>query len=515
MPTNLRPFSVGLSGSLLGLLRLLRLLPALMAMGVCQVSYASSVSRLEILGTDDIGSINGTSFRRVHGIFHGSVDQEENVAGLKPFLAGRPALDYAVPFEAILPTDARRAHSIVVEVENRGRPTALGLLGGFMPLPPTLPSEVRYPVGMGNGFPFTKGVAYARVAWQTDVTASVPATAQGVGQVILRDFGRMLARKSPTSAADTLPTFSHRVLIGVSQSAWMANALVEEGFNRDPATGRGVYQGLFTRDGGGNVLAVNAASGGGAQAAYPLPDAVPLLPAELLRRPASDPIVVDILAYTDFYRLRASIFAAAPSVRGLHRYAVAAAHAPEGGYPDGLIFGTLKCNGGMPVPLNPLNDAAHVRALFVGLLRKIGVQGLGAGNLPPDQMFDLTAPGDAPINLLSGQTVLVPRIDHDAMPLGGIPMVEATLALGRPLPPAISPVGTRSITDVCGNFGGWEPLSAAELRQRYGTVKAYVEQADLLLGKQVKAGWLLAEDRAAELRRINAAAQRAFDNALR
>ena len=166
------------------------------------------------------------------------------------------------------------------------------------------------------------------------------------------------------------------------------------------------------------------------------------------------------------------------------------------------------------MPLNPLNDAAHVRALFVGLLRKIGVQGLGAGNLPPEQRFDLTAPGDAPINLLSGQTVLVPRIDHDAMPLGGIPMVEATLAQGRPLPPAISPVGTRSITDVCGNFGGWEPLSAAELRQRYGTVKTYVEQADLLLGKQVKAGWLLAEDRAAELRRINAAAQRAFDNSL-
>ena len=156
--------------------------------------------------------------------------------------------------------------------------------------------------------------------------------------------------------------------MGISQSAWMANALVHEGFNRDPATGKAVYQGLFTRDGTGNVLAVNKAAGSGPQAPYPLPDAIPLTPSQLLSRPESDPVVVDVAAYTDFYRLRASVFAAAPGVRGLHRYAVAAAHAPAGGYPDALIFGTLRCNGGVPAPLNPLNDAAHVRALLTALL---------------------------------------------------------------------------------------------------------------------------------------------------
>jgi hypothetical protein len=96
----------------------------------------------------------------------------------------------------------------------------------------------------------------------------------------------------------------------------MANAIVAEGFNRDPITGRAVYQGLFTRDGGGNVLAVNAAVNGGIQAPYPLPDAVPLAPRDMLRRPESDPIVVDMIAYTDFFRLRASIYTQASSTPG-------------------------------------------------------------------------------------------------------------------------------------------------------------------------------------------------------
>jgi hypothetical protein len=80
------------------------------------------------------------------------------------------------------------------------------------------------------------------------------------------------------------------------------------------------------------------------------------------------------------------------------------------------------------------------------------------------------------------------------MPIGGIPMVEAALPLGRPLPPAISPVGTRWIADVCGNFGGWLPFSSAELRRRYGSAAVYNAQVADHLSKQVEAGWVLPED---------------------
>ena len=44
---------------------------------------------------------------------------------------------------------------------------------------------------------------------------------------------------------------------GVSQAAWFVNSFIAEGFNVDPETGRGVYQGAFTRNGNGVVLAIN------------------------------------------------------------------------------------------------------------------------------------------------------------------------------------------------------------------------------------------------------------------
>ena len=472
---------------------------------------ASGITKAELFLSEDMGRFNGVSFRRYHGVVHGTVDRKEDVEGLAAALGNNETLSYSLPFEIIAPAEAARANSIIVEVENRGRPTALGLIAGFALSSAVAPADVRYPAGMGNGFPFRAGVAYARVTWQASLASSIPTTAQGVGLVALRDFGRMLGGAGATAALDWLPTFKYRVLIGISQSAWMANALVAEGFNRDPATGKAVYQGLFTRSGTGNVLAVNKAAGGGQQAPYPLPDATPLTPSQLLRRPDSDPIVVDVATYTDFYRLRASVFAGAPGVRGLHRYAVAAAHAPAGAYPDALIFETLRCNGGVPVPLSPLNDAAHVRALLTGLLSEVGVKGLDVASLPRARTFDLVMPGDAPINLLPGGTILVPRVDANALPVGGIPMVEAALPLGKPTPPAISPVSTRSINDVCGNFGGWTRFTPDEVRARYGSLGAYRARTVAMLDAQVSAGWLLPSDLLPETDRIINDARKAFD----
>ena len=102
------------------------------------------------------------------------------------------------------------------------------------------------------------------------------------------------------------------------------NSFVAEGFNADPETGHGVYEGAFTRNGNGVVLAINGFRAEHEQFPYARASLAPLLPNELLSRPASDPKLVDVISLTDFYRLRASISARAPAPPGLHRYATAA-----------------------------------------------------------------------------------------------------------------------------------------------------------------------------------------------
>ena len=122
----------------------------------------------------------------------------------------------------------------------------------------------------------------------------------------------------------------------------------------------------------------------------------------------------------------------------------------------------------------------------------------------------MMAPRAVAINQLAGYRLRVPRVDGLGMPVGGIPMVEAQLPLGRPRPPAISPVGTRSIVDVCGNFGGWEPLSTSELKEMYGSLDGFLARTAGLLAEQVSAGYLLPEDRDSEYLRLVTVARKAF-----
>lgn len=71
----------------------------------------------------------------------------------------------------------------------------------------------------------------------------------------------------------------------------------------------------------------------------------------------------------------------------------------------------------------------------------------------------------------------------------------ADLPLGSPVPPVLTPVSTDSITAVCGNFGGWQPYSAGELRDRYHSLDSYLAAYDALAVKLVKEGVLLDADR--------------------
>ena len=260
------------------------------------------------------------------------------------------------------------------------------------------------------------------------------------------------------------------------------------------------------RNGNGVVLAINGFAADSRQFPYARADLAPLTPDELLSRPASDPELVDVISLTDFYRLRASIFARAPARPGLHGYATAAPHAPGGGASPDVVFETMKCNGGEPISLSAVRDALYLRPLILGLSASAGDVGAAKRALPPDAFFTL-APVSADLkglNRLRGTQLWVPETAPDGIPVGGIPMLEAVLPLGLARPIALPPVEIASINDTCGNFSGWQPFPVDELTRRYGARANYMEIARQKTADLAAAGYLLEEDEAAAIHEVEA-----------
>jgi hypothetical protein len=320
-------------------------------------------------------------------------------------------------------------------------------------------------------------------------------------------------RSAPLASAVTAVEAT-RAPITVGGEAWTRTtdtvSGVAEGFNVDDRTGRGVFDAAVAVSGAGNWLAVNQLAGGAAQQPYVLEDGVPLTYDQILTRRKSDPLFVDVATYTDYHRLRASVTAEAERPRDVVRYDWPAPHAGIAAYPDAVVFGALQCNGGVAVPRNPISYNPHLRTLLADVVAVVRHPGQGDRRLlPPSATFALQpAPaGDrASFNDLPGVALQVPRTDPvTAQPLGGVRFPDAVVPLGRPVPVALSPVGTTSITDVCGNWGGWQPFSAAELAQRYGSVDGYLAQYAAAVDAQVRDGYLDASEKAGMLAAARAA----------
>jgi hypothetical protein len=467
-----------------------------------QHARGSRVTSVTVIGTTPVGTFNGAAYVRVVGTLTGVVAAGERVAGL----AGDTP--YAAQFELITAAPGQpRSDAILVEAENRGSPLLLATLQDLAVSGP--PATIVYPAGLGNGFLQHNGLAWARVQWQGPnaaavVNPTIPLTAQGVGEVIVRDFG-LLLRGTPVGRSAGLPRFDRALLAGVSQSAWFVNTFIAEGFNAAP--GR-VFDGAYTQDGVGNWLAINqinAARGFTAQTPYVQENGVPLAPTELLRRPLTDPFLVDTTAYTDFHRVRASVWNTARLPATVREYNLPVAHASAAAQPLGTTAAQSGCPALSPSPVvNPSDNRPFVRAAVLGLARRVGVRGLRgpAPVLARSTQFALrpgptTADPALPLfNPLPGVHLKIPVTTVDNQPVGGARFPDAVLPLGVLTPASVPPVTTRSITETCGNLGGFRPFTAAELARRYGSAGRFLTAYTTLLDRLIRQGLVLPADRA-------------------
>jgi len=461
----------------------------------------SRITGVSIAGSEPAGTFGGVAYKRTWGTVSGIVAPRDTLLGFDQLkLDADGNYVYQSEFEIIAPEKPGTNSVIVVEAENRGVPVFLNAVHEIARTGP--PSATTNGGDPGNGFLFAHGTSYARVQWQTGIAASVPMQAEGVGEVIIRDFGRMLAGRTPLDAKPSVDFGIYHTLIlgGVSLSGFFIDTFLAEGFNADPGDGGVVFQGAIAVDGTGNWLALNelASEAGSKQFPYVVPDGKPLRASEILGGHASDPFYIDIANYTDFYRLRASLTDVDTKNPRTRRYDWPSAHAPAPIDQSGGSARGSRCNGGVVVDLNPIPHGAYLRAVTLELERELDVPpARQAPRLPPTTLFALTPASSRMenFNALPGVRLSVPVTDEDAQPIGGVRFPDVEHPVGRPVPVSLPPVATTSIDATCGNLGGWQQFSEEELAKRYGSqenyVKLYGESLDRLIGQ----GFVLASDR--------------------
>lgn len=449
-----------------------------------------------ITGISGVRSIIQGNRRVISGVATGVIDPRESIVGLGA-LPKNPAgeYEYTSQFELIWPSSAINSPDdalpqvIYVDSENRGSAISQGALGQFLP---------------------RQNAGYARIQWQTGISAGVPEGAQGVGLAIMRDFARFLDAGSQVAAPQQTYGFDPTqlqsllrgpdrklILGGISQSAWFVNTFIAEGFNVDPVTKRGVFDAAIAVDGAGGWLAINnlAAERGEEMRPYVAPNGKPLSRRELLSRPRTDPLYVDIANYTDFYRLRAGLTSVDFSGRKFRRYDFPAAHV------SGRGLTAARCNGGVRIQQNPVGYQPYMRAIVLGMMKQIGVKSArSARPLPRSTVFRLAPeqpPASPNFNPLPGVFTPVPRVNADGWPVGGVSFPDKVYPLGRPEPAAVAPAVTTSINETCGNSGGFQPFGRAALDARYGSRENYLGLYDRQIEWLVRQGFLLEEDRQA------------------
>lgn len=466
----------------------------------------SRITGVAITDSQPLGTFGGVAYRRTWGTVSGFVAPRDAIYGFEQLPHDADGnYDYQSEFEIIAPEKPGTNSVILVEAENRGNPVFLNQVNESAATGP--PSAARPDADPGKGFLFEHATSYARVQWQTGIAASVPENAEGVGEVIIRDFGRMLAGRTPLAnkPSTDLGTYHTLILGGISLSGFFVDTFLAEGFNADLVDGGAVYQGAIAVDGTGNWLALNqlAAQADSKEFPYVVPDGKPLRASEILGGHASDPFYIDIANYTDFYRLRASLTDVDTKNPRVRRYDWPSAHAPAPVDQSRPSARASHCNGGALVDLNPIPHNAYLRAVTLELERELDVPSVRqAHHLPPTTLFTLDpassrTPNFNPLPLVR---LSVPLPDEDGWPFGGVRFPDAEHPVGKPIPVSLPPVTTSSIDATCGNLGMWQQFSAEELTKRYGSEEGYLKLYAASLDRLIAQGYVLTSDRDAMLK---------------
>ncbi len=470
----------------------------------------SRITNVWVEGSQPAGTFGGVAYTRSWGTVSGIVAPADAILGFDQLAHDADGnYPYQSEFEIIAPDKPGTNSVILVEAENRGTPILLNALDGVEESGP--PSKNTGAGNPGNGFLFRHATSYARVQWQTGIVSSVPENAEGVGEVIMRDFGRMLEgrTKSDVNSSVDLGKYQTLILGGISLSGFYIDTFLAEGFNADPVNGGAVFQGAIAVDGTGNWIAINelAAQAGSKEFPYVVPDAKPLRATDILGGHVSDPFYVDIANYTDFYRLRASLTDVETKNPRMRRYDWPSAHAPAPIDQTAIAARVSRCNGGAPIDLNPIPHSAYLRAVALEMERELEVPAAHqAPRLPPTKLFVLDpASSRTPnFNPIPGVRLSIPLIDENAQPIGGVRFPDVENPVGKAVPPAIPPVVTTSIDATCGNLGGWQQFSEEELTKLYGSEANYLKLYAQSLDRLIDQGYVLREDREEMLKTASA-----------
>jgi hypothetical protein len=456
--------------------------------------------QFEVTETVPVGSFGGQRYVRTVGWFSGTlkgVDGDTTGGGHAP--GGH---EYRVQFELIRPlrSTSSNQNTVVVEIENRGSPLMIQMLNSFDNVQGEVagsPQQVQYPDGLGNGFVFDQGWSYARVQWQRGTDGSQIPSVPYAGRAIVRDFGASLG--DGAHIGQSRVRYGKRLLVGWSQAATFINSYIDYGWNVGFRRAR-IYDGVLALSQSRNRMDDDTQ-------VY-MSSAPPLAANELLRRPDSDPVYVDAINYTDFYRFRSGAVRSAATPPYYRAYDLPSAHAPGFWVPDAFFD---LCTEGAVTPLNDLDFRPYLRAMLVNLrgavaqLTPNGSVGT-TPQLPPSVTFELgPEPQTDPYFLgLEGTPSPVPLVDEYGQPVGGVRFPEVDLPLGRLKPVALPPV------ERCGTVGGYTPFEPAWVAKRYEDVDQYVSEYETRLWDLVAARFVLEDDVPGML----VEARRAYEGAL-
>ena len=282
-------------------------------------------------------------------------------------------------------------------------------------------------------------VAYARVQWQVGHAAGVPEHAQGVGLVILRDFGRWLRGRVP-GAGDR-----GREPVGVVREhvrrRGVQRRIPTPAAASTPARSPTSRAGTGWRSTGWATTARRRRRTRGPTACRcPRPSCSPARRAtRSWSRSRATPTTTGC-GRADRRTRRSPRAPVTTTSRARTRRAASCR-------PD-AVFGVLGCNGGRAVPMNPMGAGPSVRADAARAVPRGGRDRVWPTACPRSRRRCSSTLGPAPpasehFNALPGVELRVPVVDADAQPVGGVRFPDVELPLGRAEPVALVAVRHR------------------------------------------------------------------------